>query len=179
MSPNEVVHFWFEELNPKFWFAKDEQIDALIRSRFLETHRAASQCELFSWRTSAEGRLAEILVLDQFSRNMFRGTAQSFSSDTLALALAQAALDAKADRNLAPLMKSFLYMPFMHSESQLIHQRAVQLFSEAGLENNLAFELRHKAIIDRFGRYPHRNAILGRVSTAEETEFLKQPLSGF
>ena len=118
-------------------------------------------------------------MLDQFSRNINRGEAQAFANDALALGLAQEAVAAGADRLLAPAERAFLYMPYMHSESAAIHALAVALFSQPGLEHNLDFELRHKAIIDRFGRYPHRNAVLGRASTAEEAAFLQTPGSSF
>ena len=118
-------------------------------------------------------------MLDQFSRNIYRDDARSFASDTLALALAQEAVASGADQSLSAVERSFLYMPYMHSESAAIHIVAMQLFDQPGLESNLEFEKRHKAIIDRFGRYPHRNAVLGRASTPEEVEFLKQPGSSF
>jgi uncharacterized protein (DUF924 family) len=127
----------------------------------------------------AEGRLAEIIVLDQFSRNMFRDTPAAFAQDALALVLAQEAVFSGADKLLSETQCSFLYMPFMHSESLVIHELAVELFSKPGLEGNLDFEMRHKVIIEKFGRYPHRNNILQRESTEEEMEFLKLPGSGF
>jgi hypothetical protein len=139
----------------------------------------AKHCELWTWRATAEGRLAEIIVLDQFSRNLYRDHAESFAQDALALALAQEAIQLNLDQQLSPEQRSFLYMPFMHSESKIIHIQALQLFEELGNPLNLDFEKKHKVIIDRFGRYPHRNQILGRSSTAEEIEFLKQPNSHF
>ena len=175
----DVLSFWFEEIDRANWFRKDPAFDALIVSRFAELHAQAKRCELYPWRTSPQGRLAEIIVLDQFSRNMFRGKAASFSSDPLALALAQEAIAVEADQQLNPVEKSFLYMPFMHSESKAIHAVALQLYQQDGLENNLNFEIRHKDIIDQFGRYPHRNEILGRQSSAEELEFISKPGSGF
>jgi uncharacterized protein (DUF924 family) len=134
---------------------------------------------LFEWRAEAKGRLAEIIVLDQFSRNMFRGLPLAFASDALALVLAQEAVSAKADALLNPTERCFLYLPFMHSESLRIHEIALELYRNNGLQSNLDFEIRHKQIIERFGRYPHRNSILGRQSTDEEIAFLKQPGSGF
>ena len=176
---HSVLSFWFEETQPKQWFVRDDNFDALIRQRFGALHQAAERCELFAWRTSAAGRLAEVIVLDQFSRNLYRDSARAFASDALALGLAQTAVAAGADRELDLLRRSFLYLPYMHSESLLIHQQAVELFSAPGLENNLDYEFRHRAIIERFGRYPHRNAALGRESTPEEIEFLKTPGSSF
>lgn len=175
----EILKFWFEETEPAQWWKKDENFDRSIIERFSELHRRATRCELFEWRNDARGRLAEIVVLDQFSRNMFRGSPLSFAYDALALALAQEAVSAGADKALNPVERSFLYMPFMHSESMKIHEVAVELFRRNGIEGNLDYELKHQAIIERFGRYPHRNAILGRESTQEEIEFLKQPGSSF
>lgn len=176
---NEVLTFWFEHLTPAQWFGKDDKVDAEITARFADLLTRAAKCELVDWRNSAQGRLAEIIVLDQFSRNVYRDQAQAFAQDPLALALAQEAINLEMDKLLSDQQKSFLYMPFMHSESKLIHQQAVQLFSQPGLEHNLEFELKHKVIIDRFGRYPHRNQLLGRTSTAEELTFLTQPNSSF
>jgi uncharacterized protein (DUF924 family) len=175
----QILKFWFEETQPAQWWKKDEAFDRLIIERFSALHSRATRCELFEWRKDARGRLAEIIVLDQFSRNMFRGQPESFAHDALALALAQEAVSAGADQALNAVERSFLYMPYMHSESLEIHAAAVELFGRNGLPGNLDFELKHKAIIERFGRYPHRNAILGRASTPEEIEFLKQPGSGF
>ena len=123
--------------------------------------------------------MAEIVALDQFSRNVYRDTARAFVQDALALALAQELVASGQDRSLPLAQRSFAYMPYMHSESALIHAQAVALFSQPGMEDALRFELRHQAIIARFDRYPHRNAILGRISTAEELAFLGEPGSSF
>ncbi|CAH0992480.1 hypothetical protein SIN8267_02606 [Sinobacterium norvegicum] len=179
MHYQQVLQFWFEQLTPKQWWLKDEDMDSLICNRFGDLHSQAHQCELFDWRQSAKGRLAEVIVLDQFSRNMFRDTPQSFASDNLALVLAQEAIAIGADKKLSPVERTFLYMPFMHSESKAIHQIAEKLFKANGNEDNYRFELRHKEIIDQFGRYPHRNMILGRQSNEQELEFLSQPGSSF
>jgi uncharacterized protein (DUF924 family) len=173
MTPNTILDFWFNELTPKQWFIKDDTVDALIQQRFLETYQQAAQGELYSWRQTPQGRLAEIIILDQFPRNMFRGSAQSFATDPMALVLAQEAVAQNDHEKVETTQKAFMLMPYMHSESVLIHKEAVKLFSAPGLENNLDFEGKHKVIIDRFGRYPHRNEILGRKSTPEEIEFLK------
>jgi uncharacterized protein (DUF924 family) len=174
-----VLDFWFTEVTPAQRWKVDAAFDQLIRDRFAALHRQASLGELFAWRREPRGRLAEIIVLDQFSRNMFRETPAAFASDSLALVLAQEAVATGADQALTADERVFLYMPYMHSESRMIHEVAVQLFTANGIQDNLDFEMRHKAIIDRFGRYPHRNAILGRPSTPEEIEFLKQPGSRF
>lgn len=174
-----ILDFWFETLTPAQWFKKDLEMDRTILARFGTVHGQATQCECFAWRQTAEGRLAEIIVLDQFSRNIYREDARAFANDALALALAQEAVAAGADAELTSQQRVFLYMPFMHSESPAIHEVAMQLFDQPGLEENFDYEVRHKAIIDRFGRYPHRNALLGRASTDEELAFLKQPGSSF
>ncbi len=174
-----VLKFWFEEIEPAQWWKKDEKFDSAVRARFSEIHHAAARCELYEWRRNARGRLAEIIVLDQFSRNMFRGSPLSFAFDPLALSLAQEAVSIGSDRDLNQAERSFLYMPYMHSESLKIHDIAVDLFSANCSPKSLDFELRHKAVIERFGRYPHRNAILGRESTREEIEFLREPGSSF
>lgn len=179
MASQEVLSFWFDELTPSDWFKKDPQLDQLITTRFASLHQQAAACELYGWREHAQGRLAEIIVLDQFSRNIFRDLPQAFAQDALALALAQEAVHLKVDLALSPTERSFLYMPYMHSESSFIHEQAIRLFDQPELENNLAFEYKHKKIIDQFGRYPHRNIILGRASTKEEVNFLMQPDSSF
>ena len=179
MQAHAILHFWFTELTPKHHFAKDAALDEAIRTRFGATLEAAARCELFAWRATPEGRLAEILVLDQFSRNIYRNTPQAFAQDPLALALAQELVASGQDRSLPLAQRSFAYMPYMHSESALVHTQAVALFAQQGMEATLRFELRHQAIIERFGRYPHRNAILGRPSTPEELAFLSEPGSGF
>lgn len=179
MAAQNVIQFWFQEIDKKLWFAKSTEFDQEIKRRFAKLHQETAACEHFQWRETPEGRLAEIIVLDQFSRNMFRDHKDSFAYDALALALAQEAVARGDDQRLEVQYRSFMYMPYMHSESAIIHKEAVRLFSQKGLEYNLDFELKHKAIIDRFGRYPHRNKILGRTSTQEETEFLKQDGSSF
>lgn len=179
MDSQTIINFWFEETKPQQWWRQDDAFDRRIAERFGDVHARGSRCELYEWRTTPEGRLAEIIVLDQFPRNMFRGTARAFATDPLALALAQEAVAARADQALPPARRAFLCMPYMHSESPLIHEVALHLFAAEGMESNLDFERRHKAIIDRYGRYPHRNAALGRESTAEEIEFLKTPGSSF
>jgi len=179
VSAPEVINFWFDEIEPSQRFKKDLEFDELIKSRFGDLHSRAAKGLLYTWREHPLDSLAEIIILDQFSRNMFRDTAESFAYDTLALVLAQEAIRKKFDVELEPVQKAFLYMPFMHSESGEIHEIAMYLFDHPGLEDNYNFELRHKEIIDRFGRYPHRNAILDRESTPEEIEFLSQPGSSF
>ena len=179
MQATDILDFWFEELTPQQHFAKDAALDAHMRVRFGLVLEAATRCELYAWRASPPGRLAEILVLDQFSRNIHRDTPRAFAQDPLALLLAQELVASGHDQALPPTQRAFAYMPYMHSESPLIHAQAVQLFSQAGLKANLDIELRHQAIIARFGRYPHRNTALGRSSTEAEQAFLAEPGSGF
>jgi uncharacterized protein (DUF924 family) len=176
---SEVLQFWFQELAPQDWFRADPELDNQIRTRFQSIHEAAVRGESWFWRREPKGRLAEIIVLDQFSRNMHRGTPGAFTNDVVALVLAQEAVFNQVDREFSAAEKAFVYLPYMHSESRVIHTEAVKLFSQPGLESNLRFEMRHKDIIDQFGRYPHRNIILGRTSTLEEIEFLKKPGSSF
>lgn len=178
-TPSSILDFWFVEVRPQQWWQRSDDFDRLIATRFARVHHAAERCELDAWRTSPAGRLAEILLLDQFSRHLYRHQARAYANDPLALGLAQTAVAQAADQALPIAQRAFLYLPYMHSESPAIHRQAVELFSAPGLENNLNFELRHQAIISRFGRYPHRNADLGRVSTAEELEFLQTPGSSF
>ena len=178
-SPESVLHFWFKEIQPAAWWKKDIAFDALITQRFGATLESARAGELFAWRESAGGALAEIIVLDQFSRNIYRDKAEAFAQDAMALTLSQEAVRRGSDKALTPTQRVFLYMPHLHSESRVVHLEALRLYTELGLESNLKFELMHRAIIDRFGRYPHRNAVLGRTSTLEEIEFLKTPGSGF
>lgn len=176
---DDILGFWFRDLQPQAWWAVDPALDDTIRSRFGECLRQAIAGELWAWRGSPRGRLAEVIVLDQFSRNVFRGTPRAFAQDPQALALAQEAVRDGALQALSEIERAFLLLPYMHSESRLIHAEAEVLYERFAPRENYEFELRHKAIVDRFDRYPHRNAILGRDSTAEELEFLQQPGSGF
>lgn len=175
----DVLRFWFNETTADQRFKRDDAFDTVIRERFAGLHNAACHGELASWRDQPQGRLAEVIVLDQFSRNLFRDSPRAWAQDGQALVLAQEAVRTGADRLLNTDQRAFLYMPYMHSESRLIHQVALRLFSQPGLSMQLDYEQRHAAIIDRFGRYPHRNAVLGRASTPEEIAFLKEPDSSF
>lgn len=179
MHAGDVLRFWFEETTPAQWWKVDPAFDAAVRERFGALLEAAAAGECFAWRGTPHGRLAEVIVLDQFPRNIHRGTARAFACDPMALALAQEAVAAGALAALSPVERSFLLLPYMHSESRRIHVVAEGLYREHAPPENHDFELRHKAIIDRFGRYPHRNALLGRESTPEEREFLTQPGSRF
>lgn len=175
----EILKFWFEDAGQSKWWSKDDAFDQLISERFSDIHSMAVRCELFEWRETAKGRLAEIIVLDQFSRNMFRRSPMAFAQDQMALVLAQESVSLGIDRLLTSEERGFLYIPFMHSESIKIHEVAEKLYRSHGVPSSLEWEMKHKAIIDRFGRYPHRNEILGRKSSQEELNFLKQPNSRF
>jgi uncharacterized protein (DUF924 family) len=175
----DILSFWFNEIKPSQWWVKNREFDALIVQMFSAVHKRANNCELFEWRRSAKGRLAEILVLDQFSRNMYRDSPQAFLSDPLALALSQEAITAGHHKELNDVERNFLYMPFMHSESLPIHNVALKLYKDNGVQATVDFEIAHRKIIAEFGRYPHRNAVLQRVSTAEEVAFLERPGSSF
>ena len=174
MEPETVLAFWFEELEPRAWFRRSDAVDAAIRDRFLGTIEAAAAGECWHWRTTPAGRCAEIIVLDQFSRNVFRGSARAFARDPMALALAQEAVASGDDRRMDDNQRYFTYMPFMHSESLRVHDEALRLFTELGNAAALHYEHRHREEIQRFGRYPGRNAALGRESTAAETAYLAE-----
>lgn len=179
MNHDDIIRFWFSEIDKKAHFTKDLEFDRLLAQRFGPTHRRAARCELYHWRKSAEGRLAEIIVLDQFTRNLFRDSALAFACDAQALTLAQEAVSLGLDKTLPSEQRIFLYMPYMHSESLAIHDASLPLFESAGNENTLKYEHMHRDIIVRFGRYPHRNELLGRESSADELAFLQEPGSSF
>lgn len=179
MQAELLLKFWFTDIDRHMWFKKDTQFDQQLKTEYGTWHLAATRGELAHWRRQIRGRLAEIILLDQFSRNLFRDQAQSFANDNMALALAQEAIASGLTAELSATELSFLYMPYMHSESTVIHQQALPLFEALAIPEILNYELQHKAIIDKFGRYPHRNAILNRESTREEQEFLSQPGSSF
>ncbi len=176
MNYEDIIGFWFEECQPQDWWQKNDEFDKLITQRFAHVLNSAIAGELISWRENALGSLAEIIVLDQFSRNIYRDLPQSFSQDPQALCLSQRAIERGFDMLLDEQKRAFLYMPFMHSESKVIHEQAAVLFKNL---DNYEFEVAHKKIIDQFGRYPHRNEILGRTSTETEIIFLQQPNSSF
>ena len=186
-SLKAVLEFWFQELLPQDWFKKSEALDQAINKRFNKVLKACAAGECWEWRrpdaagpgTDGLGRLAEILVLDQFSRNIYRDDARAFAQDPLALGLAQEAVAGGVDKSMNASQRAFLYMPYMHSESLLVHDEAMRLFNQPGLETNYEFEIKHREILERFGRYPHRNKVLGRASTPSELEFLSQPGSSF
>jgi uncharacterized protein (DUF924 family) len=168
----EIVSFWVEA-GPDKWFAQDESFDQAIRSRFLPTYEAGANDELAAWEESADGALALVLLLDQFPRNMFRGSARAFATDALARAVADRALSRGFDRATDPAMRSFLYLPFMHSEALIDQDRCVRLYEALGDAENLRYAREHRDVVQRFGRFPHRNDALGRDTTPAERTFLE------
>ncbi len=171
---DKVIDFWFVKHNRDDWFGISEEFDQKLRDNFSGLHASVAAGEAFGWRATPSGRLAEILVLDQFSRQFFRGQAQAFASDSMALALAQELVASGGDKSLSEEQALFAYLPFMHSESPLIQLEAVRLFEQLGNEDNLKFELAHRDIIARFGRFPKRNQALGRTSTREELDYIAE-----
>ncbi len=189
-APEEILDFWFgcegEEGYGEFreaWFTKDPEFDREIRDRFETVYKEAASGELDSWKEEAQSCLALIIVLDQFPRNMFRGDARMYAADELALAAARYALERAYDRELARFQRVFMYLPFEHSEELDDQRLSVELFrglaTEMGSKDLLGYAVRHLEIVERFGRFPHRNEILGRRTTPEEAEFLKEPGSSF
>lgn len=178
-TSNDVLNFWFDPKNKEKWFKKSDSFDQEIQEKFLDAWHLAKDGLLYKWRKDLDGRCAEIIILDQFSRNMFRNDPRSFAQDNLALVLAQEAIKDQIFEQYNPEKRRFILMPFMHAEHLMIHEMALPLFEKYTEELTIDYEKRHKSIIERFNRYPHRNEILGRVSTPEEIEFLKEPGSSF
>lgn len=175
----DVLGFWFAELEEKQWWSPDPRVDRVVRDRFGTLHRTLAREVPAGWRTSPRGYLAAVIVLDQFSRNMFRNDARAYATDAEALALAREAISKGVDAELETKERHFLYMPFQHSEDADTQAESVALFEGLGDQNALDFARRHKAVIDRFGRFPHRNQVLGRETTAEERDFLMEHPPGF
>jgi uncharacterized protein (DUF924 family) len=178
-TPEDILSFWFDELHPQDWFTPPPGLDSQCDRRFRPTHLALAREIAPEWRATPQNRLAAVILLDQMPRNMYRGTPLAFATDGLALREAGLALDAGAEAGLSLEQRVFLYLPFEHSENLADQERSVRLFTELGDVGYLDFAIRHCEIIQQFGRFPHRNAILGRVSTAAEITFLSQPGSGF
>ncbi|HEY7642401.1 MAG TPA: DUF924 family protein [Steroidobacteraceae bacterium] len=167
----QVIRYWFEELPHEAWFRKDTQVDDAIRERFGTVHDEVAQLRPEHCATP-RACLAAVIVLDQFSRNMFRGSPRSFASDELALSIAQHAIARGFDQQLDRQQRWFLYMPFQHSEDREVQARSIELFTQLNDPENLGYAQRHKEIIDRFGRFPHRNEVLGRESSPQELQFI-------
>ncbi len=173
--PAEVLTFWFAETARPLWFAATPDFDEQLRARFLATYRTAAAGRLTDWESTAEGALALVIVLDQFPLNLFRGQPESFATEAAARVVADGAIARGFDQALPPEQRQFLYLPFMHSEALADQERSVRLYQQPGLEDSLRFARHHHALILRFGCFPHRNAILGRASTAEELAYLASP----
>jgi uncharacterized protein (DUF924 family) len=171
ISPADILTFW-RAAGPKRWFNKDAAFDAEVRARFFAVWEAARDGRLKAWEDSDDGALALILVLDQFPRNLFRDDARAFSTDPEALALARRAVARGVDARVDPALRAFVYLPFMHSENLADQERCVALCRAVGLTDNIDFAVEHADIIRRFGRFPHRNRVLGRATTPEEAAFL-------
>ncbi len=186
-AADAVLHFWFgegpDDVPRKVWFAKDAAFDRLCRERFADTHAAAAAGQLDRWQETPAGALALTVVLDQLSRNIYRDTPEAFAQDWRALGIARYAVERGFDRQLPPLRRMFLYLPFEHSEDRAMQARSVELFESLRdrdwLDEAIDYAHRHREVIERFGRFPHRNAILGRSSTAAELEYLAMPGAGF
>ena len=172
-TAQDVLDFWFSADMESKWFAKSDAVDARIRDRFAATYEAAHRRELDDWAATPEGALALIVVLDQFPRNLFRGAGRAFESNDIALEHARAALDAGFDRQVDPTRRQFFYLPFMHSEDLPDQTRSVELYEALGDPGSLNYAIQHRDIVERFGRFPHRNAALDRPNTPDEEEFLK------
>jgi uncharacterized protein (DUF924 family) len=175
----DVLRFWFEETKREQWFKKDEAFDSLVRDRFLDLYADVAVAPAEDCLADARSAVAAVIVCDQFPRNMFRGSPRAFATDAKALMLAEAALARGLDAAMSEDQRLFLYLPFEHAEDRAAQARCVALMSGLADKDLVRWAEAHQAIIDRFGRFPHRNAVLGRTSTSEETEFLKEPGSSF
>ncbi|MCW8889479.1 MAG: DUF924 domain-containing protein [Sedimenticola sp.] len=172
VEPQEIIDFWFSEPVCNHWFAATPELDSEISARYESLWGLACEGQLDHWMTSAEGCLALVILLDQFPLNMFRNQAKSFNTEAQARAVAGFAIKREFDQRLSSPQRAFLYMPYMHSEALEDQERSVSLYEQAGLADNLAFARHHRAIVREYGRFPHRNAILGRPSTPEEQRYL-------
>ena len=173
-TAQDVIAFWFIEHGEADWFGGKPQFDAAIAERFAITHAAVARGEAWHWRGSGAGRLAEVIVLDQFSRQLHRGRPEAFAQDPMALALAQEAIAQGADQVVDPVRRPFFYLPFMHAESLVIQNEGIKLYAALGDADQLDYMAKHHDCIARFGRFPVRNAALGRVSTNEEVAYLAE-----
>jgi uncharacterized protein (DUF924 family) len=172
-TADDIVEFW-HGAGPKKWFSKDEAFDETCRARFLATYEAAARGDLAEWELSPQGALALVILLDQLPRNMFRGTRRVYATDPAALLAAERAIERGFDKAVAPEMRRFFYLPFMHAEDLSAQERSVALNEALGEADSIHWARHHRDVIARFGRFPHRNALLGRPSTAEEEAFLSE-----
>lgn len=171
-TPETILAFWFEECTPDMWYRQSDDFDALIEDRFRDVYKAACAGELDGWTETARGSLALVLLLDQFSRNLFRGDARAYARDARSREIVDRALKKGFDRQLPTDEQAFLYMPLMHSEDLADQERCVALFAAVPNSDNLKYAQEHHDVIARFGRFPHRNSVLGRASTEEELAYL-------
>ncbi|QKK23408.1 DUF924 family protein [Rhizobium hidalgonense] len=178
-TPREVYDFWFVRCGRELWFRPTPELDVEIRDGFRDTHLALAAGIGDEWRADAESRLAAIIVLDQFSRNIYRGTPLAFATDGLALREAKLALAAGADQAVETACRTFIYLPFEHAENPGEQEHSVELFTALGDAEYLDYAIRHRDVIAAYGRFPHRNVMLGRESTAVEREYLSKPGAGF
>lgn len=172
ITSDDILSLWFSERVKSLWFDSTPEFDEELREKFEDTYRAALKGELSAWETSPHGALALVICLDQFPLNMYRGKPESFAGEAPSRQVANRAIEQGFDQELEGPRKAFLYLPFMHSEDMKDQDRVVELFTRAGLENNLHWARHHRELVRRFGRFPHRNAILGRDSTPEELDYL-------
>jgi len=170
---SDVLTFWFDEANPDYWFKAHPELDAQCRARFADLHQRLSEDPPREIPETPDEALATVIVLDQFSRNLYRDSPRAFASDAAALHIAKGAIERGHHRHIEPALRVFLYMPFQHSEDRETQARSVELFEELGDPETLDYARRHRDIVERFGRFPHRNAVLGRETTPEEAEFLR------
>lgn len=177
-SPQDVLDFWFADNTKEHWFVRSDAVDAQIKQRFAVVYELAASGALENWKNAAHSALALTIILDQFPRNMFRGSPAAFATDPLACALAKYALECGYDKQVDESARQFFYLPLMHSEVLADQERCVELYEALGNDYSLGFAREHRDIVKDFGRFPHRNAVLGRENTPEETEFLKTH-SGF
>lgn len=173
-SADAVLTFWFEDHGQDDWFGGKPEFDAEIATAFDATHAAVAKGEAWTWRTTPQGRLAEIIVLDQFSRQLFRRRPEAFAQDGMALALAQEMVAKGLDRDFAQPRRGFIYLPYMHAESRLVQAESVRLYQALGDAEQLDYAIKHRDTVERFGRFPFRNAALGRDSTAEEKAYMAE-----
>ena len=174
-----VLAFWFVERRPEQWFKKDDGVDTAIRARFGEIYGRLAANVPPHWEETPRGCLAAVIVLDQFPRNIYRDDPRAYATDAAALAIATNAIGQGFDRTLGPVERQFLYMPFQHSEERDVQARSVELFAAIGEPRTLKFARRHQEIVERYGRFPHRNEVLGRKSTEAELAFLEESESSF
>jgi uncharacterized protein (DUF924 family) len=177
----DILSFWFDETQPKQWFQVNEDFDRTVTERFSEPYDMAVSGDFDTWKNSADGALAYCILLDQMPRNMFRGTPKAFTTDGKALVTAKYAISKGFDQVLPPIKRRFIYLPFEHSENINDQRKSVELFEKMKGDDPLGYDyaVRHRDVIDKFGRFPHRNKILGRPNTPEEEDYLAQPDAGF